>query len=113
MKTVELIGYGIGYHLPDGTIQLNRALLEDKRIYDEVLAHERAHTDGGYHLTDLVTEFKQPSIRQQLFCLTHPSTWIALMPFRLHKGEFRYDPSEIIKYLIFIGLIYSVKVTVW
>lgn len=94
---IEYINQGLGYLLPDGTIQLNKTLLEDLRVHDEILRHELNHNQTkDYSLHDLLHDLKPLSLNAYLFVLIHPSTWIMFSPIRRYKGTTYYDISTII-----------------
>ena len=87
---IKEINHGIAYRDGD-IIYVNSVLLKDQKVYIEVLNHEFMHEGGAYSLSDLCLDLKPCSVRTTLFCLSHPSTWTAVLPIVRVYGEWGVD----------------------
>lgn len=89
MKVVD-VSHGIAYR-DDEHVYMNSVLREDKRVWSEVFLHELNHDKGDYTWDDFKLDMCGCSWRTQLFCLRHPSTWIAFSPIVRLNGRWCYD----------------------
>lgn len=99
---VKFVDYGIAYRV-NKKIYLNRVLMKDKKVMEEILEHEWRHDDGFYNLHDLLLDMQPTSWHTTIFFLKNPSTWSVIWPFFKLEGKWYYDPATFLN--IFLGLI--------
>ena len=96
---IEYISYGLGYN-EGGRIKLNKVLLTDNIVYDEILSHELRHTKDKFTFKDLWNDMIPFSFRTFVFMLKHPSTWWSISPIWYNGKDLCVDFSSI----VFFGL---------
>ena len=117
---INFVDYGIANRFPNKLIEVHNKLaqLEYGPLYDEIIAHEKSHSDSTYSFHDLRLDtlgFKNRMLYWK-FILTTPSAWLQFSP--IYKSQttkkFYFDPSVAILWVLIlfvIGLMILVRYT--
>lgn len=106
---LKLVDHGMGYRMGD-TIYINRELKKYPDLFNKVYNHELKHLNGVEHV-----DWNEPFDFQLFkFMVTHPSTWINLLPIWIIGNKIIYDKTKILLWLGIIGwLIIFVVLILW
>lgn len=103
---IEYKNWGIGNRFPNYRIELHKKLKTPRylQLHDEILKHEKSHTDSGYSIKDLGLDcwWVKNSGRYWEFILTTPSSWVQFLPVYSSKGKWYLDINVS---LLWLGLL--------
>lgn len=105
---INFIDYGIACRIGD-TIYINKALPSyDYGLYLAILNHEYQHSKGYSAkdvLLDIQAEYLEGKKRSYWgFVLTHPSSWIEMLPIGKYEGRYVLNLTLLGLWLLFIAL---------
>ena len=103
---VQYVNKGIANRYPNHRIELHKKLKSPlyKPLQDEILRHEKGHTDKGYSFHDLKHDFawiKHKRLYWQ-FILSTPSSWWQFSPLYKSKGKIYFDLTLTFFWIIII-----------
>ena len=92
---VEYVKYGIANRFPNNRIEIHEKLatLKYAPIHEELIQHEKDHTDKVYSGRDLLLDLSGFRNKQLYyhFIFTTPSSWVQYSPLYYSKGKWYWD----------------------
>lgn len=109
MKPIKYVDYGIANSFED-CIEINRKLCEFPELMEQIIQHERNHTDKKFSFTDLIEDLSILKLVNQSnlikFIIYNPSSLSQFLPLYKHKERgFVYDINLTLMYIMGFALI--------
>jgi hypothetical protein len=105
---IQKTEWGIANRFNNNYIEINKKLFlkKYKPLLNEIIKHEKQHTDEGFSLRDLLLDLQGFENKKLYwsFIFTTPKSWVQFSPiYKSMKGGWYFDISVFILWII-IGL---------
>lgn len=95
MVEIKHIKHGIACRIGNN-IYMNENLKKYPKLYDKIIEHEKAHSEG-FETKDILIDLNNKHLSEvkreyYKFIITHPSSWTEYLPFGFYDNHFVLNP---------------------